>query len=279
MTTRCSMSELLSKIKMTKKKIDQTVTTGYPGSRTRSYAQIVGEDGKILPLIAIKKKSDTKIDSSMEASDFTDKAQSAYQSTLGLIENLTNLNVIKNDVNDKVTVMIHGKKYSVAQVLSMNNAVTKNYYEQLIRKLKGDYQAACNYSREYNEKVFSQDAINNWMKVYLGPTKADEAERMNAEEYQKALAVYHEQYDIEFVDPIKIEEKINELEEFMDEMFERSSYLLSAINARVIVEYDLDSKDSVFWKIVNLDEVEAIQNTLNYSTGAEDDCTGSLTTF
>lgn len=62
------------------------------------------------------------------------------------------------------------------------------------------------------------------------------------------------------IDPIDLGCKIGLWETFRDTFYNKLDFRLSEINSRLTVEVDLD-KDEDFFRIVNLDEVNALHST------------------
>lgn len=255
---RESMSEVLSKIKMYKTKIDNSVKENLSCSNTSNR------------LIGIKKKNEKECNK-VPVDSFEKDIIAQHQSYLALVDNLRKLNILKNGVNDIVTVIVSGKEMTIAQVLSMSNEMIKQYQYQYINKMKRDYQAAIDTINKYNEHVFSQDKINTWISVYLGTTISGltEIQKDNPDHVQDAIDKYHEQNDMEIIDPIDILNEIKRLEGYYDDLYNNIGFTLSAMNARIIVEYDLDSDDPNFWRIINMDEIQSIKKMIDNTDDSE----------
>lgn len=256
---RESMSEVLSKIKMYKARIDSRIS--YIGNSSFE---------KDTRMINIKKKNEKECNH-IPVETAKDNIIATHQSNLALIDNLRKLNMLKNGVNDIITVMVDDREMTIAQVLSMSNESIKRYQEQYIDKLKKDYREAINTINKYNEQVFAPEKINTWISVYLGTTTAglSEIQKDDPDRVQEAINKYHEQNDMELIDPIGILDEINRLEQYYDALYSNIGFTLSAMNARVIVEYDLDSDDPNFWRIVNMDEIQSIRKMIDVAEDFE----------
>lgn len=256
---RESMSEVLSKIKMYKNRID-SATSIYSDSSLKSGTRLVN----------IKKKNEKECNH-VPVDTAKINIIAAHHSNLALVDNLRKLNMLKNGVNDMITVTVAGKEMTIAQVLSMSNESIRRYQEQYIDKLKKDYRDAIDTIDKYNEKVFTQDKINTWISVYLGTTVngLQEMQKDDPNRVQEAIDKYHEQNDMEIIDPIGIMNEIDRLEKYYDALYNNIGFTLSAMNARIIVEYDLDSDDPNFWRIVNMDEIMSIKKMIDEKEDSE----------
>lgn len=256
---RESMSEVLSKIKMYKTRIDSKIS--YIGDSSFENS---------IRMINIKKKNEKECNH-VPVDTAKENIVAMHQSNLALIDNLRKLNMLKNGVNDMISVTVAGKEMTIAQVLSMSNGSIKRYQEQYIDKLKSDYRDAINTINRCNEKVFTQDKINAWISVYLGTTVngLQEMQKDDPDRVQEAIDKYHEQNDIEIIDPIDILSEIDRLEKYYDALYNNIGFTLSAMNARIIVEYDLDSDDPNFWRIVNMDEILSIKKMIDNEEDSE----------
>lgn len=243
MKKRMSMSEVLSKIALTKKRLADSVVTGDIDYTTPSFVSIK----KI-------KSNDVK---GIPVDTFTENALSGYQGIMDRIKNLEFLNSVKNGVNSQIEISIGGRSMTINEALGLKSDVIKQYYKNLIKKMRSDYMAAFSAKEKYDAEKFSDVNINNYLSVVLMVTGEDlkKADPVLVEKYTNQ---YKEQHGVELVDPLSISNKIGELETWVSDFYDNIDFKLSMINSRIIVEFDLDNKDAG-WEIVNMKEIEDLE--------------------
>lgn len=238
MKRKASMSEILANISMYHKKIAQQVVSS-PSRKNGLF-------------VTVKKASDTSING-VPIKDIEKDIMARYDSVMDIIKNYEYLSRIRNDVNARIIINIAGSSMTIAQALVLNSNVMREAYNDILNRLKRDYEKAIDTKAEYDASAFSNEAINNYLQATMGVGVSMSDANTN-QKIRDRIDEYREMKSIEFVDPININEKIKELETFIEEFFGNVSFKLAELNARIIVEYDMDNKDD--WRIVNLDELK-----------------------
>ena len=240
MLKRCTMTELLSKINLTKKKIENGL------SPTSSR------------LINARKKSETNINGCPIESIEKDIV-SAYTSVSSLIHNYKKLIMIKNSVNAIATVKIAGDTLTITEALAYNTTSVKNYYRLLLNRMASDYNDTVKVIADYNKIKFSDNAINSYLSAALGGIATSDMKNIDSNTVEELLQKYHDQNDMVFIDPLNLIKEINKLENWYNEFYDTVNFKLSEVNSRLIIEYDLDS-DVPIWRIVNLEDIKSLED-------------------
>ncbi len=256
MKTRSTMTELLSRITMLNKKISKVV--GFSGELELSTIDTT-LPGIEFRFMNIKKKSEDTV-SGVPTDRISKEIVSTYDSVTSQIENYNKLNMIKNGVNSTVKIKLGDKEMTIAEALSYNKKEIRRFYEALIRKLMMDYTNTQKAIEAYNQRVFSEQAINEYLGATLG--KVDLNAETNKSSVEELTNMYHKRHDLELIDPLELATKIKELQAWYDDFYATIDFKLSEANSRLIVEYDLDEKIPS-WRIVNLDELESLNTYQN----------------
>lgn len=172
--------------------------------------------------VEVKKESDTKIrDISVEK--FNNNATSKYQSIIDLIERRKQIKceiVKSNAIN---TVSIADKKYTVAEAIERKNSII--YEKMLLDELKHEYYSAIDDLENKNER----------MKLKLQSI----VEAMVGKENTKNLSMdvsnfikdYEKREGYKLVDPLKLKDKIDKLENDILEFESNVDFSLSESNS------------------------------------------------
>lgn len=138
--------------------------------------------------------------------------------------------VVLSNAVTKVTVA--GKEYTVAEAISMKNHGIK-YYESFLQELRRQYSTAKKEITLRNGDELETRA-NNYVATLLGGK-----EKLNTEEANTMKETFIKAQSVELVDPIRILDKINELEDMIANFQAEVDSALSYSNAitEISIEY------------------------------------------
>lgn len=255
-----SMTEVLSNISMCRKRIGNISTildgTTYPG------------------LIANYKPTFMSIANPMKDQDYfgynkedTAKGiQSNWDTIIANINNLVKYSMIKEQVNATHKISIPNPNpmdttnkeitVTVAEALILNSTSIKNYYVNLLAKLKADYNKMAENMKNHNDTTLSDESISKYVSTILG-AQGDKtsAKNIDLSKYSSYVEEYTKANKLEYIDPIKINEKIEFYEKWIDDFYSTIGYRLSEFNSKLKVWVDLDINDGDFWGYDTQDEV------------------------
>jgi len=246
------MSKILADIKLYKNKIAQVVVSGACDGMTFNINNAKFSSGTFS---TIKKVSTGMVGSTTVEAEAASKIKANYQSLNDLINNYEKLTMIKNQVNTEVTVSIGGKRYTIAQVLAVNTSVTKEFKKSVISALKRSHNETINTITMYNNQKFDQNTINDYIesRVSRNPDGA-----LNRDEVEFFTKKYNSENEIDIVDPLDIVNLIDKLQNEYDQLYGDIDYRLSEVNARLMIEYDLDEEVPTY-RILNLNEIAELE--------------------
>ena len=238
------MTEVLSKINLTKNKLDTLINDQVIRARGTQF-------------IAIKKQNDTAVNG-VSVDTIADDIKARYDSITSIYKNYLKLLRIKNSVNCQVYVNLYGMRMTVAEALAFNTTSVHRVTSAIIDRLHRDYEGCIAAHKDYNATKFSDSNINNHLSAVLGASSQElEAAKKGKPDFiQGLIDKYKETNALVNIDPIDLGAKIGLWETFSDTFYNRLDFRLSEINSRLTIEVDLD-KDTDFFRIVNLDEVNA----------------------
>ncbi|MEK4029196.1 MULTISPECIES: hypothetical protein [Bacillaceae] len=159
--------------------------------------------------------------------EFEDKAKSAYQSTLDLIKRR---NAIKSAIvlsNAMTQVEIAGNQYTVAEAIERKTSI--QYEQQLLRKMKQEFSLVTDQVEDINDEVKQQ--LDRQLEVLYGREA-----KLKAEESNELTKSYREKHEAKIVDPLKLRQEYERLEQKIDEYLTEVDFVLSTSNTLTEIE-------------------------------------------
>lgn len=185
-----------------------------------------------MPMVVVSEHANTKI-SGVPIPDYRGLMESAYQSTVDLINRREAIKRAVVKSNAVTEVMVAGKVYTVAEAIEMKNHGMDNK-RKLMNKLTLDYNRAKSAAELNNGDNLERRAdafIRNLYNVTDMKNLAPEAVDKRKE--------FIEAHTTELVDPLKVADKIAALEKEIYEFSIDVDAVLSASNAttEITIEY------------------------------------------
>jgi hypothetical protein len=149
---------------------------------------------------------------------------SNYQSINDLITRRAKIKSAIMQANAVTSVEIAGKVYTIAEAISTKEYINdkQNLLERMINTRATTSNAINSYNNDRQRKI---DAL------ITSSFGRDSSQRNNAEDISTITDMYMKKNYVEFVDPLKIDDRIKELEKEIDEFKHQVDYKLSYINA------------------------------------------------
>lgn len=177
--------------------------------------------------VACKKGSSEKVNRIYTIEEYSQNAESNFQSIIDLIERRK---IIKSKIsisNAKKTVKIAGKKYIKSEAIERKNSI--EYEKELLDELKKQYRNAVSKMNYKNEEV--QERLDQLMIQMVGKDKKD-----LAKENEAVAKVFRDQNEYSLVDPLKIEDIISKMEKEIDDFEAEVDFVLSEANSMDTIE-------------------------------------------
>lgn len=167
--------------------------------------------------------NDTTINE-MSKSDVHKNIKAAYQSVTDLIKrrNLIKQRIVES--NAKTMVTINRQTYTIAGAIERKSSI--QYDKELLARIKERFATVTEYIIAHNGHV--EDRLN----MLLGEMVKGESNKS----IEQTSKVYHEMNDAKIFDPLKVEDKIEKLEEEIYIFELEVDTLLSESNAITMIE-------------------------------------------
>ena len=246
-----TMTEVLSKLKLAKKLLNDTLNEIYLGNNNVPFNRY---NHKYLFIDIINRANgSTVIGLPMDQAE--PNIQSNWDRVASQYALVNKLTMIKESVNHTVKLEIPNPdftkggtvKLSIAEVLTLINK--KGEYDRFLRALKSQYVSATTYMAEYERTVLNDKKANAYVNEKLGQNiTLSEEDKPN--QYLAYYKEYMENNKVEWVDPLKLKDKIDKLEKWIDDFYTEVDFKLSEVNAKTKILVDLDADENI-WSIVD----------------------------
>ncbi len=175
------------------------------------------------------KKSSKRVDSVNDAEDFTNKAKGSYASVLSLIERRKAIKSAIVESNAKTIVNIAGKQMTVASAIERKDSI--QFEQSLLGEMKQQYAQQLAILRHENAKV--QVKLDELLNVSFG---RENKQKVSSDEIEIMSKPYLEQNEFTLLDPLKLEDKIKNLENDINEFLSEVDFVLSESNTLTKIE-------------------------------------------
>lgn len=176
------------------------------------------------------KHSNTKI-SGISVAEYKAKMQGDYDKVTALIDRRNAMKRALVLSNAKTMVKIYDKEYTVAEAIEMKNHGVE-YDQYLLAEMKKQYQ------REQNTIMMKNgDELERKAEKYVVEMYGSNEDAKKGENATLAKKEYIEQNSYDFIDEIKIVDKIRELEERISAFLSEVDAALSVSNALTEIEF------------------------------------------
>jgi hypothetical protein len=162
--------------------------------------------------------------------DNTTNSIKNYQSIQDLIERRSRIKSAIMQSNSSTKVEIMNKIYTVSEVIAQKEYIQEQ--EELLRRMKEQYLIAQEDVIRYNNE--RQRKIDQLIQTTFG--RDTNSNKTSVEDIKNITDTYCKQYYIDIIDPLKIKEKIEELENSIDSFKNTCDFKLSYINAITTIE-------------------------------------------
>lgn len=176
------------------------------------------------------KKSADKVNF-IKKDDFPERAKACYQSATDLIANRNALKsaIVKSNAVTEVT--INDKTMTVAEAIERKNSI--DYDEMLLTEMKRQYASATDTVNKENRKV--DNKVDELISTLVGK---DSDKKLTKDDQEAVERPYRDKNEWEFIDPLKLYDRIQALEADIDGFKSKCDIALSITNAVTFIEVD-----------------------------------------
>lgn len=179
--------------------------------------------------ITASKKVDKNAEPGITKEDFNKKAVSDYQSVTDLIKRRETIKAAVIASNAVTEVEIAGEKMTVAKAIDTKTSIV--YYMTLLDRMKSQYANALSTVERNNKQVEAN--IDQMILAAYGKEGKDKV----AKDTYDAIAVpYKEANEAELVDPLKIKDEIDKLQNYIETFTSTVDSKLQISNCMTYIE-------------------------------------------
>lgn len=174
------------------------------------------------------KKSSDKL-GSITKDEFIKQSKANYQSITDLIANRDKLKRAIVYSNAITEVTINGETMTVASAIEKKNSI--GYLKNLLNTMESDYSSATRLMQKNNEKMEAQ--IDKMLEGFVGK---DSDKKVQKEDLENIANTYRNANEFELVDPLNINDKITELNDYISGFEGAVDTALSISNSNTYIE-------------------------------------------
>jgi hypothetical protein len=175
------------------------------------------------------KQKDKKVFNVIEEEEFAKKAQSGYDSVLTLIDRKNKIKCAIVKKNADTIVKIGDNEMTIADAINFKTLI--DFKKQLIYSMRQKHNKALS-DLEKNNAIVDQNC-QRVIEVTFGKDNV----RVQPSDIESVKKPFMEQNQYHLVDPLKIDDKLNELEKDVITFETEVDAVLSEINAITIIEF------------------------------------------
>lgn len=207
---KISITEALNELKLYDSKIRKAITN----------ATFCGYAKKSSDKVGVVKKD-----------EFDERAKASYQSVTDLIANRNALKTAIVKSNAESIIIVDEKTMTRAEGIERKNSI--EYEEELLTEMKKQYATAIAAVEKENKKV--DNKVDELIATLVGK---DSTKQLSKEDQEAVEKPYRSKNEFEFIDPIKIFNKMIDLESDIDGFKSNIDSQLVLSNATTFIEVD-----------------------------------------
>lgn len=181
-------------------------------------------------LVGAAKKSSEKL-GIVSREDFVTRAKASYQSVTDLISNRNALKSAIVKSNAETMIDVDGKTMTRAEGIERKNSI--EYEEMFLAAMKEQYAAMTDVVNRENKKVDAK--VDELIATLVG---RDSAKQLSKEDQEAVEKPYRSKNEYEFIDPINLFERIQQLEADIDGFKSNIDTALVISNATTTIGLD-----------------------------------------
>ncbi len=183
---------------------------------------------------AIKRGKKNETSDGVNIEDFNKAATSNYAKLQSLLRQKNALKAAIVESNAKTSITIGNQSMTVAAAIERKRTIELE--QRMLQGMKADYMRAKSATEQENVKV--QSKLDQLLESNFGAGKGGSAKE---EEVQAISKPYLENNQITLIDPLKMDDKIKELESTVDEFVKNVDFALNESNVRTEIEVELEA--------------------------------------
>lgn len=180
-------------------------------------------------LVIAAKRSEKKVNPNLTKEEFEIRAKAGYQSVLDLIERRKKIKAAVVTSNAVTKVIVHGEEMTVAEAIERKSTI--DYEISLLRQMQGQWGAQ---NREMNmQNIRMEERIDKYIETFVGK----DTSKAKDNELEAMIKPMRESGEYALVDPLSIEKKIADLDDYIKGFRSEVDAILQISNCTTWIEF------------------------------------------
>ena len=180
-------------------------------------------------LVIAAKRSEKKVNPNLTKEEFEIRAKAGYQSVLDLIERRKKIKAAVVTSNAVTKVIVHGEEMTVAEAIERKSTI--DYEISLLRQMQSQWGAQ---NREMNmQNIRMEERIDKYIETFVGK----DTSKAKDNELEAMIKPMRESGEYALVDPLSIEKKIADLDDYIKGFRSEVDAILQISNCNTYIEF------------------------------------------
>ena len=180
-------------------------------------------------LVIAAKRSEKKVNPNLTKEEFEIRAKAGYQSVLDLIERRKKIKAAVVTSNAMTKVTVHGEEMTVAEAIERKSTI--DYEISLLRQMQSQWGVQ---NREMNmQNMRMEERIDKYIETFVGK----DTSKAKDNELEAMIKPMRESGEYALVDPLSIEKKITDLDDYIKGFRSEVDAILQISNCNTYIEF------------------------------------------
>ena len=180
-------------------------------------------------LVIAAKRSEKKVNPNLTKEGFEIRAKAGYQSVLDLIERRKKIKAAVVTSNAMTKVIVHGEEMTVAEAIERKSTI--DYEISLLRQMQSQWGVQ---NREMNmQNIRMEERIDKYIETFVGK----DTSKAKDNELEAMIKPMRESGEYALVDPLSIEKKIADLDDYIKGFKSEVDAILQISNCNTYIEF------------------------------------------
>ena len=180
-------------------------------------------------LVIAAKRSEKKVNPNLTKEEFEIRAKAGYQSVMDLIERRKKIKAAVVTSNAMTKVIVHGEEMTVAEAIERKSTI--DYEISLLRQMQSQWGVQ---NREMNmQNMRMEERIDKYIETFVGK----DTSKAKDNELEAMIKPMRESGEYALVDPLSIEKKIADLDDYIKGFRSEVDAILQISNCNTYIEF------------------------------------------
>lgn len=180
-------------------------------------------------LVIAAKRSEKKVNPNLTKEEFEIRAKAGYQSVMDLIERRKKIKAAVVISNAVTKITVHGEEMTVAEAIERKSTI--DYEVSLLRQMQSQWGVQ---NREMNmQNLRMEERIDKYIETFVGK----DTSKAKDNELEAMIKPMRESGEYALVDPLSIEKKIADLDDYIKGFRSEVDAILQISNCNTYIEF------------------------------------------